>query len=116
VVNFHEVVGFFAKRAIPAGTKLLVIDQKENGLDLLANKTLKAVKGSNEDTLAALSAAVVKLGLARGKTAVKASDLDSLASKTGLKSEEYLDAAFIIASGEKPVILVEKGILPAAFG
>jgi len=114
VVNFHEVVGFFAKRAIPAGTKLLVIDQKENGLDLLANKTLKAVKGSNEDTLAALSAAVVKLGLARGKTAVKASDLDSLASKTGLKSEEYLDAAFIIASGEKPVILVEKGFLPAA--
>ncbi|MEN6572023.1 MAG: molybdopterin-dependent oxidoreductase [Anaerolineaceae bacterium] len=114
LVSYHEVVGFFTKRAVPAGTKLLVVDTKENELDRLANKALKAGKGSIEDTLNALTAAVVKLGLAKGKTAVKAGDLDALASKTGLKSEEYLDAAFVIASGEKPVILVENGVLPAA--
>lgn len=114
LVHHHEVVGFFAKRLLPSGTKLLVIDQKENDLAPLSNKTLRATKSSDEDVLSALSAAIVKLGLAKGKTAVKAGDLDGLASKTGLESEEYLDAAYVIAASEKPVILFEKGITPSA--
>jgi len=113
LIHHHEVVGFMAKRLLPNGTKMLVIDQKENDMAPLANKALKASKGNDEDVLAALSAAVVKLGLAKDKTTVKAADLDVLASKTGLASVDYLDAAYVIANGEKPVILVEKGIAPA---
>ncbi len=114
LIHHHEVVGFFVKRLLPAGTKLLVIDQNENDLALLANKSIKAEKGTDVDVLAALSAAIVKLGLAKGKTAFKAGDLDELAAKTGLSSVEYLDAAYVIASGEKPVILIDKGIAPVS--
>jgi formate dehydrogenase major subunit len=114
LVKDHQVVGFFIKRVLANGTHLLVVDSKENGLNDLANKALKYSKGTAEDFLQALTAAVVKLGLAKGKTAVKAEELDALANKTGLKSEEYLDAAFVIAANQKPIILYEKGVSPVA--
>jgi len=103
----HQVAGFFIKRNLPAGTKLLVIDKSDNALDKAANKAIKPGKCGYEDVLKALSSAVVKLGLAKGKTAVKADELSSLAAKTDLTSDDYLDAAFIIASAERPVILYE---------
>jgi formate dehydrogenase major subunit len=114
LVKEHQVAGFFIKRVLANGTHLLVVDSKDNSLKDLANKAMKYSKGTAEDFLQALTAAVVKLGLAKGKTTVKAEELDNLANKTGLKSEEYLDAAFVIASNEKPVIVYEKGVSPAA--
>jgi len=114
LVKDHQVAGFFIKRVLGNGPRLLVLDSAENSLDALANKVLKGKKGALEDSLLALSAAVVKLGLAKGKTSIKATDLDALASKAGLKTEEYLDAAFVIAGAQKPVIVYEKGVSPAA--
>ncbi len=113
VVKDHQVAGFFIKRVIGNGPKLLVLDSAENSLSPLANKVLHN-KGSFEDALTALSAAIVKLGLAKKSTTIKAADLDAAASKTGLKSEDYLDAAYVITAGEKPVIVYEKGVSPAA--
>ena len=110
----HQVAGFFIKRVLGNGPRLLVLDSQKNSLDLLANKHLLAKKDTLEDALKALTAAAVKLGLGKGSTSIKASELDSLANKTGLKSEDYLDAAFVIAAAKKPVILYEKGISPAA--
>lgn len=114
LVDAHEVVGFLVKRALPMGTKLLVIDPEVNKLDVLANRTLKANKGKPEDVLKAMTAAVVKLGLAKEKSSIKADELDALASKTGIASENYLDGAYVIAGASKPVIVVEKGVLPSA--
>jgi formate dehydrogenase major subunit len=114
VVKDHQVAGFFIKRVLGNGPRLLVLDSAANSLDDLANKVLTGKKGSFEDSLAALSAAVVKLGLAKGSTSIKATDLDGFASKTGLKSEEYLDAAYVIADAQSPVIVYEKGVSPAA--
>jgi formate dehydrogenase major subunit len=114
LVKDHQVAGFFIKRVLANGCRLLVADSKDNSLKDQANKALKYSKGTAEDFLAALTAAVVKLGLAKGKSAVKAEELDNLANKTGLKSEEYLDAAYVIADSAKPVILYEKGVSPAA--
>ncbi len=114
LVKEHQVIGFFVKRVLAKGTKLLVVDSKDTPLADLANKAMKYTKGTAEDYLLALSAAVVKLGLAKGKASVKAEDLDNLANKTGLKSEDYLDTAFVIASNEKPIILYEKSVSPAA--
>lgn len=105
----HQVAGFFIKRILPSGTKLLVLDKQENMLDKHANKTLKTPKGSQTDALKALTAAIVKLGLAKNKTLVSASELQSLAEKTGLTSDDYLDAAFVIASSETPVIVYKDG-------
>lgn len=103
----HQVAGFFIKRKLPSGTKLLVIDKSENALDKVANKSIKPGKCSYEDILKALTSAVVKLGLAKCKTTVQANELDSFAAKTGLSTDDYLDAAFVIASAEQPVILYE---------
>lgn len=105
----HQVAGFFIKRVLPAGTKLLVIDQEENSLDKNANKTLKFTKGSQSDIFKALSAAIVKLGLAKNPNSVAITEFKSLAEKTGLTTDDYLDAAFVIASSEKPVIVYKDG-------
>lgn len=68
LVKDHQVAGFFIKRNLQSGTNLVVIDSKENGLDKQANKTIKPAAGTFDDVLKAISAAVVKLGLAKGKT------------------------------------------------
>lgn len=109
LVKDHQVAGFFIKRKLQVGTNLLVVDKQENGLNNLANKVLKASKGSNADTIKALIAAVVKLGLAKGKTAIKATDLEGFAAATGLKTDDYLDAAYVLTSAEKPVIVYKNG-------
>lgn len=101
----HQVAGFFIKRALPSDTKLLVIDQNENSLSKHANKVITSSKGSTEDILKALSSAVTKLGLAKNKGTIQASELQALAAKTGLSTDDYLDAAYVIASSEKPVII-----------
>ncbi len=105
----HQVAGFFIKRKLGAGTNLLVLDKKENGLNKNANKVLKPVSGANTDALKALMAAVVKLGLAKGKTDIKAADLDGLAAATGLKTDDYLDAAYVLTSAAEPVIVYQNG-------
>lgn len=109
LVKDHQVAGFFIKRKLSAGTNLLVVDRKENGLNPFAHKVLKAGKGSNADLFKGLIAAVVKLGLAKGKTAIKATDLDGFAAATGLKTDDYLDAAYVLTSAEKPVFVYENG-------
>ena len=106
----HQVAGFFIKRALSSETKLLVIDQHDNSLSKHANKVIKSTKGSNEDVLKALSAAVAKLGLTKKTAAIPASELQSLSAKTGLLTDDYLDAAFVIASSEKPVIVYKDGV------
>lgn len=105
--NDHRVAGFFIKRLLPTGTKLLVVDQHKNLLDQLANKTLKTGKGSQSDVLKALTAAIVKLGVAKNKATVAASDLQDLAAKTSLSTDDYLDAAYVIAASDKPVIVYQ---------
>jgi formate dehydrogenase major subunit len=114
VVKDHQVAGFFIKRVLGNGTRLLIVDESENALSSLANKMLSCKATAYADVVNALSAAVVKLGLARCTTDVKASDLDGFASKTGLKTEEYLDAAFVIASSQKPVIVYGASASPKA--
>jgi formate dehydrogenase major subunit len=109
LVENHEVAGFFIKRALPAGAKLVVIDPVENPMDALADVVLKS-KSDDQDIILALSTAVVKLGLAKVETTLKPEILDSLAAKTGIGVDDYLAAAREFASAEKPVIIYGKGI------
>lgn len=105
LVKDHQVAGFFIKRNLAKGTRLLVIDENENGLDSISNKSIKPGKAAKADVFKGLSAAIVKLGLAKGQPFVKAEDLDAYAAKTGISTDDYLDAAFVIASAQKPVIV-----------
>ncbi len=60
LANNHQVLGFMVKRILPTGTKLIVIDPKDNDFDPFADVKIKATKGSNSDLLNALKAAVKK--------------------------------------------------------
>ncbi len=114
VVKEHQVAGFFIKRNLAIGTNLVVIDNKENALDKQANKVLKPSVASYEDVLKGISAAVVKLGLAKAPTTIKATDLDTLSTATRIGTDDYLDAAFILTSAVDPVIVYNQQVnIPA---
>ncbi len=89
----HQVIGFFVKRNLPNGTKLIVIDPSDNGFDPFADVKIKAVKGGYSDVLKALKAAVKK---------------DKVAETFGAKAEDYRAAADLLASAEKPVFIFSK--------
>jgi formate dehydrogenase major subunit len=114
LVENHQVAGFFVKRGITNGTKLVVIDPFENGLQDLADYALHPQKGTDHDLLWGIMSAIVSLGLAKGEP----SDLPDLATHTpedvsqttGVPAEAIRDAAQMIASAEKPAFAYGKGI------
>jgi formate dehydrogenase major subunit len=86
LVKEHQVAGFFVKRQIPEGTKLVVADHGEN---LLAEK------------------AVAQLNLKAGDEAAFLSGLlDSI--RSGSDDEALNKAAQILKNAEKPVIVYGK--------
>ncbi|HNR01039.1 MAG TPA: 2Fe-2S iron-sulfur cluster-binding protein [Anaerolineaceae bacterium] len=105
LVNDHQVAGFFVKRNLPKGSNLVVVDANSNELSKLANKVLTPSSGSYDDVVVGLYAAAVKLGLIKAKKSVTADDLAKAAAKTGLQTDDFLDAAFLLASSSNPVIV-----------
>jgi formate dehydrogenase major subunit len=93
LANNHQVLGFFIKRNLPNGTKLIVVDPSENGFDPFADVKIKAAKGSYADVIKALKAAVKK---------------EKLADTFGAKAEDFSAAATLLAGAEKPVFLYSK--------
>jgi len=111
LIKDHQVVGFFIKRALPEGAKMVVVDPNENPLDHLTNSTLKANKGADLDWVKCLSAAVVKTGLAKVVSSLDADAvLKAAEDTTGVTEQEYLELAQLIASAERPAIVYGKGI------
>ncbi len=110
----HQVAGFFIKRNLPKGTSLVVVDKATNNLGKLANKNLNPSSGSFEDVFVGLSAAVAKLGLAKSKKNISAETLSKAAAATGLATEDFLDAAFLLASATNPVIVYASKALSSA--
>ena len=112
LVENHEVAGFFVKRAIPKGLKLVVIDPQPNDLDPLADYTIKSVRGTDVDILLALQAAVVDEDLA--KVSPPAFDaekiLASFPARTGLQVRTIREVARLLGTARQPVILFGKGI------
>lgn len=96
----HEVAGFFVKRNLPLGAKLIVIDTTENGLDDHAQVTLKCKPGAEDELLAALQAAL------SGK------DITAQAGKLGITITEIEKAANLLATADKSVVVYGK-IRPA---
>lgn len=93
LANNHQVLGFFVKRNLPNGTKLIVVDPSENGFDPFADVKIKATKGGFADVMKAL------------KTAVKK---EKTADTFGVKAEDLEAAARLLADAEKPVFIYSK--------
>jgi formate dehydrogenase major subunit len=56
--NKHQVAGFFIKRNRPHGTRLIVIDPKDNGLESFADVVIKPGKNGAAETVKSLVAAL----------------------------------------------------------
>jgi formate dehydrogenase major subunit len=107
----HEVAGFFVKRNLVHGTKLIVIDPAANGLDSVAHISLKGKKGSDADILRGLAAALVKISKAKNPQRMDADQaLADASTKTGIAVENFLAAAEYLGSAAQPVIVYGKGI------
>ncbi len=109
LVEDHQVAGFFVKRAIPTGTKLIVVDSNENPLDIYAEKAIKPSGTAYAHLLEALCAGVNQLGLAKKDLPV-AGSVATLAAKAGVTTEDVLECARLAASAAAPTILYGKGI------
>ncbi len=109
LIDNHQVAGFMVKRAVPQGTKVVVVDPAANPLDVYAEITLKPASEVSVDLLEGLCAAVAQLGLAK-KTFPVNGTLESLAEKAGVSAEQLLNTARLVASASKPVIFYGKGV------
>ena len=112
LVDKHQVLGFFIKRNIPLGSKLIVVDPQANGLDDWAGYVLKPNPGCDLDVIKGLQAAILKGNLARAAAPAMDADeaLAHLSARTGLAEAELTQAAQALAHAAKPVIVYGKGI------
>ncbi|MBK9925164.1 MAG: molybdopterin-dependent oxidoreductase [Anaerolineales bacterium] len=110
----HEVASFYIKRNMPKGTRLIVVDPSENGMDDLANLNLKPKAGTDEAVFAALEAAIIKEGLARTEAKSSKTALKNALKICELAEEDVIDVAHMLAEAVAPVIVYGKGI--SAFG
>ena len=106
----HEVAGFYIKRNLPKGTRLIVIDPNENGMDDLANINLKPKAGTDKAVLNAIEAVIVKENLGHVETKSSKVSLADALKVCELAEEDISDAARMLAESIAPVIVFGKGI------
>jgi formate dehydrogenase major subunit len=108
----HMVTGFFFKRNLPKGTRLINIDPEENPLDEIANLSLKNKPGSDLALIRGLQAIIVKEGLGRSPLEITDAEvlIQEAARETELTLEQLTQAARILANSVTPVILYGNGI------
>jgi formate dehydrogenase major subunit len=111
LVDNHQVAGFLLRRALPNGTKLVVIDPFENGLHDLADYSLRPEKGTDYDLLKGLMSAIISLGLTQSEPADLATHTpEEVSQTTGVPAGTIRDAAQMIATSQKPTFIFGKGV------
>jgi formate dehydrogenase major subunit len=106
----HEVAGFYIRRNLPKGVRLIVVDADENGMAELANIKLTPKPGTDEAVFKALEAVILKDGLGRVKSTSKKPALKTALKVCGLSEEDVTKAAYVLAEAVAPVIVYGKGI------
>jgi len=111
LIEDHQVAGFFVKRALPKGTKLVVLDGHDNGLTELAHHVLHPQPGTERDVLLGIMAAVVELGLAKGEPESEHSQHapDLVSQRTGVSAEALRTVARLLASAQSPAFVYGNG-------
>ena len=114
LVDNHQVVGFFVKRALPLGTRLVVIDPHANGLHELADYSLQLNAGTDHDLLRGIMSAVVSMGLAKSEPTnladLASHSAEDASQSTGIPAETIRNVAQLIASAQKPAFVYGKGV------
>ena len=104
----QQVAGFFIKRNLVNGTKLVVIDAGNNKLASSAHYALKPMKGGDYELVMGLTAAIAKTGLAKGptpKSGLSRFTPEATFERTGVTAEKLAEVAQVIASAKKPVFV-----------
>lgn len=111
LVDNHQVAGFFIKRNLPNGVKLIIIDPNTNPLNELADYTLKGRKDTDLDIIQGLTAATEKLGSAKSDSISQPNKIIKNASEnSGIPYEIFLNVARTITSSQHPVFIYGKGL------
>lgn len=93
LVTHHEVAGFMAKRNIPNGTKIIVVDSNQNELAKWAEVALKPSKGISESFLNELMAAKIQIDSGKVK-----------------ENDPVSQVLRLITKAAKPIFVVDKSI------
>jgi formate dehydrogenase major subunit len=114
LVANHQVAGFFVKRALPNGTKLVVIDPFDNGLHERADFSLQPKKGTDYDLLIGIAAGIVEMELAKADDSIL-SELahhtpTTVSKTTGIDVETIQAVGKAIMAAEKPTFVYGKGL------
>jgi formate dehydrogenase major subunit len=119
LVENHQVAGFFVKRILPRGCKLVVIDPYDNGLHALADFSLRPKKESDYDLLVGLMQVIASLGRARvhpiGTHDLTRHTPDNVSRMTGVPAETIREVGRLLADAERPVFIYGKGLTRASF-
>jgi formate dehydrogenase major subunit len=108
----HQVAGFFVKRAIPNGTKLVVIDPFENGLNARADFALQPKAGTDYTLLMGLMAGLGK----EAPVDVSQFSAAAVSEATGIAAETITAVSQMLAAAKKPVFVYGKGITASNSG
>jgi formate dehydrogenase major subunit len=111
----HQVAGFFIKRNLPKGTKLILADPVEAGFAADADLFLKVNKDTDADLFSGLLAELQRQGLL--KNPVSGVDPDrypaaAVSQKTGLSVDQITTAARYLAAAREPVFVYGKEVGP----
>jgi formate dehydrogenase major subunit len=109
----HQVAGFFVKRNLAQGTRLITVDPQETGLDDLADYVLRPGRGKDAELFQGILAAIVNLGLGEAPAGYDASAQQpaAAAQATGVPAESILATARLLATAKKAVIVFGKGLV-----
>jgi formate dehydrogenase major subunit len=114
LVTDHQVAGFFVKRNLPYGTRLIVIDSAETKMTDIASLALLCQSASTSALLLGLAAEINRQGTAKGSFDLEVDlstyDLAAVSRMTGLDGNTIQKASAIIASAENPAFVFGKGI------
>ena len=110
----HQVAGFFIKRNLVKGTRVIVIDPGENQMSAFADYTLAPNTGRDDVLLYGMMAAIKNLGLDQGELPAGFDpdkySITSVSQKTGVSAESLVAASRVIATAKKPVFVYGKGL------
>jgi len=110
LVNNHEVAGFFIKRNLPNGVKLVTIDAEANGISFFADTALSIKPGAFLETINGVASLVRDLKKTQDAEVDAEKTLPGFESKTGISAKSALAVANLLQSAKRPVIIYGEGL------
>lgn len=105
LVADHQVAGFFVKRQIPNGCKIITVENKPSALSEKATLKLSCQKGNSLEIIKGLTATLVKLGSESVDGMNADETLKSACEATGISKEELYNVASVLISAKKPAFV-----------